>query len=185
MAASAYRLITRICDRLRTCSNRLAEITTTSGVDDAAAGGISIDDTKHMVSQLRTKSGIIPVKLTLLPLSKALLKVLPKEGLPVQRLPFSVGRVPVDLESHTTTPIDLIIPDSRPFRISRQHFALCHQPDGCGVSDLGSTLGTELNGEFLGNNFNKDLEYLKIGRNKITAGGVDSPYVFRVIVEPE
>jgi len=138
-----------------------------------------------MASPFRTKSGITPVKLTLFPLSKALHQVLPKEGLPIPKLPFSVGRIPAELETQTTMPIDLIVPDSRPFQISRQHFALYNKPDGCGVLDLGSTLGTELNGEFLGQHFNKDFEYLKMGKNKITAGGLDSPFVFRVLVEPE
>ena len=99
------------------------------------------------------------------------------------KLPYSVGRLPVENESESTMSIDLQIPDSAPFRLSRQHFALYQNPDGCGVLDLGSALGTGLNEEYLGHNFAKDFEYLKMGDNKITAGGIDSPFTFNVSVE--
>ena len=82
-------------------------------------------------------------------------------------------------------PIDLGIDDARPFRLSRQHFAFYKNPKGCGVLDLGSALGTEVNGVFLGHNFGKDFEYLKQGENRITAGGSGSPFTFKVIVESE
>jgi len=51
------------------------------------------------------------------------------------------------------------------------------------VLDLGSTLGTEVNGEFLGHHFGKDFEYLEIGENAVTAGGVGSPFTFKVLLE--
>jgi pSer/pThr/pTyr-binding forkhead associated (FHA) protein len=99
------------------------------------------------------------------------------------KLPFTVGRLPVGKEREAVVPIDLIISDSRPFRISRQHFAFYQNPEGCGIIDLGSALGTEVNGVFLGHNFGKDFEYLKLGENRITAGGVGSPFRFKVLME--
>ena len=79
--------------------------------------------------------------------------------------------------------IDLQIPDLRPFRLSRGHFALYENPDGYGVLDLGSALGTELNEDFLGYSFGKDFGYLKMGDNKVTAGGIDSPFTFKILME--
>jgi hypothetical protein len=51
------------------------------------------------------------------------------------------------------------------------------------VVDLGSTLGTEVNGESLGHHFGKDAEYLNVGENTITAGGIDSPFIFKIFVK--
>jgi len=92
------------------------------------------------------------------------------KGITVMKLPFTVGRLPVGKEPEPAVPIDLRISDSRPFRLSRQHFAFYQNLKGCGILELGSTLGTEVNGVFLGHNFGKDFEYLKLGENKIGIG---------------
>jgi hypothetical protein len=44
-------------------------------------------------------------------------------------------------------------------------------------------LGTQVNGEFLGHHFSKDFGSLKIGENKISAGGEGSPFSFKVLVQ--
>jgi hypothetical protein len=108
---------------------------------------------------------------------------MPQEELPVTTFPFSVGRRPLDREGPSRVPIDLSLPDAPPFRLSRQHFALGHHGDGYVVLDLGSTLGTEVNGDFLGEHFDKDVKYLNMGENTITAGGMDSPFTFIVRLE--
>ena len=41
-----------------------------------------------------------------------------------------------------------------------------------------------LNGEALGHHFARDVAHLENGRNLIIAGGIDSPFIFRVVVEP-
>jgi hypothetical protein len=51
------------------------------------------------------------------------------------------------------------------------------------VLDLGSTLGTEVNGEFLGEHFDKDVKHLHMGENTITAGGMESPFTFIIRLE--
>lgn len=122
-------------------------------------------------------------RLTLVPASEQLTSHLPKEGISVSKLPFFVGRIPKAKEPGPTVPIDLRLPDSVPFRLSRQHFALSRYPNGYAVADLASTLGTGVNGEFLGHHFGKDFEYLKVGENRITAGGVGSPFTFKVLLE--
>ena len=54
--------------------------------------------------------------------------------------------------------------------------------DGFAISDILSTLGTEVNGEYLGETFAKARAALNKGDNRVVAGGVDSPYVFRIVV---
>ncbi len=181
--SSAERMILRLCERVRTLSRKLAEITVSRRTADAIKDETPGGEIQDLPVQTRSKSESAHVRLTLFPLSEQLLPSLPKEGISVMKLPFSVGRLPVGKEREAVVPIDLIISDSRPFRISRQHFAFYQNPEGCGILDLGSALGTEVNGVFLGHNFGKDFEYLKLGENRITAGGVGSPFRFKVLME--
>lgn len=182
-SSAAERMILRLCERLRTVSKRLAEATVSLKIDDKIEDKASVSEPQSLPADARPKSESTHLRLKLLSFSQELIPPLPKEGITVTKLPFSVGRSPVGKEPEPAVPIDLKIPDSRPFRLSRQHFALYPNPRGCGVLDLGSALGTEVNGELLGHNFGKDFEYLKLGENKITAGGVGSPFTFKVLVE--
>jgi CRP/FNR family transcriptional regulator, cyclic AMP receptor protein len=50
------------------------------------------------------------------------------------------------------------------------------------VRDLRSTLGTIVNGEPIGNHFRIDDVPLRAGENEVIAGGVDSPFVFSVLI---
>ena len=179
---SAEKLILRLCDRLRNVSKKFTE----------AAASMKRDGTKgaagrrpHDLSEIPDirAQGSKRVRLVLISGSQTLIPLLPKEGIQIMKLPYAVGRLPVENESESAMPIDLQIPDRTPFRLSRQHFALYQNPDGCGVLDLGSALGTGLNDEYLGHNFAKDFGYLKMGENQITAGGIDSPFIFNVRVE--
>jgi FHA domain len=50
------------------------------------------------------------------------------------------------------------------------------------VRDLCSTLGTIVNGEPIGNHFRGDDAPLQAGENEVIAGGVDSPFVFSLVI---
>jgi pSer/pThr/pTyr-binding forkhead associated (FHA) protein len=108
--------------------------------------------------------------------------VLPVEGLVVDTYPFFVGRTPGQRESAPSVKVDLSLNDSKPYRISRVHFAIFKNATGVQVRDLESQLGTSVNGELLGHHFSKDMETLAVGENLITAGGIDSPYRFRAVL---
>ena len=118
----------------------------------------------------------------LLPGSRALERVLPPEGVAVERFPFAVGRKVGRNERAPAVAVDLAIEDERPYRLSRLHFSLTQTPKGPAVSDTMSRLGTAVNGEYLGEQFTNMRVLLRPGENKIIAGGLDSPYVFRVVV---
>ena len=183
-SSSAHRLIVRLCERLRAASRKLAEATVSKetcicAVEEADSPGGS--QNLNLPANGPTEQG--ELRLTLFPASARLDAYLPREGTLVNKFPFSVGRVPIGNESGPTIPIDLSLTDSAPFRLSRQHFALSRHLDRYVVSDLGSTLGTEVNGQFLGYHFGKDSEYLRVGENTITAGGVGSPFTFKILLE--
>ena len=106
---------------------------------------------------------------------------IPAEGLVVDTFPFVVGRSPHKGEPSPNLDIHLKLDDSTPYRMSRAHFAIHRTPDGFRVQDLASTLGTSLNGTFLGSHFGNDSAPLKRGENFIIAGGVDSKFAFTVV----
>lgn len=166
-ATSAYRIIVRLSERLRSVNRRLAEETV---AHEASTSTKSIHDPTR-------------ARLTLFSASEALQPHLPKEGMTITTFPYTVGRSITESEPDTSAPVDLALPDSPPYRLSPQHFSLCHGPDGYAVQDWGSALGTEVNGEFLGEPFGHDLKTLEIGENLIIAGGIHSPFVFKVILE--
>ena len=91
--------------------------------------------------------------------------------IPVATLPFLVGRVPVEGDAQPSRRPDLLIEDEEPFRLSRQHFMIARSGDRLLVSDLGSTLGTMVNGWAIGHHFMKDAEPLHRGENHVVAGG--------------
>lgn len=183
-SSSAYQLITRLCERLRVASRKLAEATVSGEVHAyTVEDADSTSESQNLSPEANIKSEAAESRLMLLPASQRLTSYLPKGGISVSKFPFSVGRLPLANEPGPTVPIDLALADSPPFRLSRQHFSLSRHQNGYAVVDLGSTLGTAVNGELLGHHFGKDFEYLKIGENRITAGGVGSPFTFKVLLE--
>lgn len=100
----------------------------------------------------------------------------------VAKLPFLVGRPPVEGDAQPVRRPDLLIEDKEPFRLSRQHFMIARSGDRLLVSDLGSTLGTMVNGWAIGHHFMKDAEPLHRGENHVVAGGWDSPFEFLVSI---
>lgn len=99
-------------------------------------------------------------------------------SLPVANLPFLVGRTPAEGEAKPMRNPDLSIKDEVPFRLSRRHFMIVRSGGQLLVSDLGSALGTIVNGQAIGHHFMKDAAPLHLGENHIIAGGWDSPFKF-------
>jgi CRP/FNR family cyclic AMP-dependent transcriptional regulator len=180
---SFEQIIIRLCERLRTTSRKLVETIVSRKIVDTIEDPASGSSPHNFPANTDSNSKSTQLRLFILPLSKQLIPALPKEGVEVTKSPYFVGRVPSGEESKPITPVDLRIPDSRPFRLSREHFAIYQHQEGYGVQDLRSVLGTEVNGEVLGHDLVKDFESLKLGENEITAGGADSPFTFKVIVE--
>jgi len=185
-SSSAYQMISRLCEQLRTITRKYAEATAALRVGDSIENEAPFSVPLSLPPDFEPETELShDYRILLLPSSSRLAPVMPAEGIEIVNLPFSIGR---SIKWNETAPnmiMDLIIPDKRPFRLSREHFALYQDHKGCGILDLGSTLGTQINGVFLGRHFGQDFEYLKPGENQVVAGGLDSPFVFKVLVEPE
>jgi CRP-like cAMP-binding protein len=100
----------------------------------------------------------------------------------VDQFPFVVGRRPRPGEKLPRRVPDLVLDDRSPFRLSRLHFAVVSESNRLVVRDLGSSLGTAVNGEPIGSHFRTDIAELKPGENRIVAGGFDSDFVFSALV---
>lgn len=96
--------------------------------------------------------------------------------------PFVVGRRPTTGEGLPPSQPNLMLEDTPPFRLSRNHFIIEQRDGGYHVRDLRSTLGTIVNGEPIGDHFRADDVLLRAGANEVIAGGVDSPFVFSVFI---
>ena len=96
--------------------------------------------------------------------------------------PFVVGRRPVPREGLPPREPDLMLDDPEPFRLSRNHFTIEQRHEGYHERDLGSTLGTIVNGQPIGGDFPTDYVLLRFGENEVIAGGLGSPFVFSVSI---
>jgi FHA domain len=96
--------------------------------------------------------------------------------------PFVVGRRPLAGEGLPPWQPDLMLDDSEPFRLSRNHFMVEQCREGYLVRDLRTTLGTMVNGQPIGGNFRTDDALLRAGETEVIAGGADSPFVFSVSI---
>ncbi len=114
--------------------------------------------------------------------SEILAAVLPLPEISVGSFPYVVGRTPGPGEAAPPGKIHLMLDDSRPYRLSRAHFRIERSDDGYRVRDLGSVLGTQVNGEPIGSNFSLDTAPLTPGENSVVAGGDESPYSFKLTV---
>lgn len=167
----ARDLILRLSVRLRKIEDKIAgdllpvahDWSRDSGTasDAVAAIGTTISLTAQ-TDALRARIGAAPIQ--------------------VERLPFLVGRVRVEGETQPLHRPDLPIEDEPPFLLSRQHFMIAQSGSCLLVTDLGSTLGTLVNGQGIGQHFMKDTAPLHHGENYVVAGGHDSPFVWSVSV---
>jgi hypothetical protein len=124
----------------------------------------------------------------LFPLTAETRTVLPESGISVVRFPLRVGRLPPQAATALCFN-DLEFPDSTPYVLSLNHFAVDHTEDGFVVRDRGSQYGTVVNGFRIGGSATRDVARLGSGENEVVAGiaglGLaprESPFRFLVAV---
>ena len=106
----------------------------------------------------------------------------PARALRLARLPFRVGRLRVPGEAQPIEVNDLQLSDTKPFHVSRNHFAIERGPEGVQVRDRGSYVGTIVNGVQIGGHHQVATGPLVVGENEVVAGSPRSPFRFRVVV---
>jgi CRP-like cAMP-binding protein len=169
--ALARDLILRLSVRLRKIEDKIAGDLLPIAHDRSRDSGTASDAV-----------AAIGTTISLAPQTDALRARIGAAPIQVERLPFLVGRVGVEGEPQPLHRPDLPIEDKRPFLLSRQHFMIAQSGGRLLVTDVGSTLGTLVNGQGIGQHFTKDTAPLHRGENSIVAGGHDSPFAWSVSV---
>ena len=167
---TAFQLIARLSERLASINRAYSEI---------ILSGRPSPESNHRLAESSPNS--YPNQLVIFADSPEIADYFPATGLVVKNYPIIVGRAPESGEMAPHIDVDLRLPDSKPYRLSRVHFAIQRTQEGFQVRDLESQLGTAVNGAFLGRNFGKDTELLRKGENVIIAGGIDSLFRFRAV----
>jgi CRP/FNR family transcriptional regulator, cyclic AMP receptor protein len=172
-AALARELILRLSIRLRSIEDKVAgDLVSFSPGRSLERGGGTAPSTAIAADagiSLTADSDVLRAQIGAAPIA-------------IGKLPFVVGRAVVGDEAPPLRRPDLVIEDQEPFRLSRQHFMIVRGGGHLMVSDLGSTLGTIVNGQAIGHHFMKDAASLHRGNNQIIAGGWDSPFAISLSV---
>lgn len=192
---TAKELLLRLSERVRTLSDEVARLRNAPGEPGAATGlpkpaasppvpakpvlfnPVAERKIASYVQSARLTMGVRDVGIRF-------------EGMPasqtvwIDSLPFRVGRTPDGYSAAMRDRFTLRLPDAEPYRLSPNHFAIDRDERlGLVVRDVGSELGTMVNGQYIGGIFAKDAMHLQIGSNTVVAGGRDSPFVFEVLVQ--
>ena len=109
---------------------------------------------------------------------------MPRRGIKITEMPFGVGRKPLRGEQTPRVGVTLMLGDSKPYNLSRSHFVIERGNNALMIRDVGSQLGTVVNGERISIDERTNAVPLHIGENEITAGGADTPFAFIVDIEP-
>jgi CRP/FNR family cyclic AMP-dependent transcriptional regulator len=168
----ARKLLMRMSARLRDVEDMLTQLYATRGGEDADAGTAVVTGSAAALPS-------VP-RMTLLAATRGARFFVGSNPIPIDRLPFTVGRQPNEDESAPAVRPDLAIQEPGPYRLSRAHFSLVAHDGGVAVRDLDSTLGTVVNDRPLGRDFPDDSAPLHQGENTIVAGGKGSPFGFTV-----
>ena len=179
---TALQLIVRLSERLRSANERLAEQIVVNGKAPAVPAVAVVEKPAGQAAAPGTAS-LSNGTLRLFPDSPQTADALPSDGLLIEAIPFRVGRPVGRREKSASQPVDLKIPDKKPFRLSRSHFSIVRDREGYAVRDVRSHLGTVVNGELIGQNAPRTMATLVAGENLVVAGGKDSPFAFRLVYE--
>jgi len=156
----ALSILQMLCERLLQADNRLME-------QRLYVDGARVDELK--VIRLLAASPEVEAQIG-------------SEGLTIDKLPFHVGRSALPGESVGAKRSELML-HALAGQMSPLQFAIEEHEGRLALHDLGSHLGTLVNGVRIAHFERADMADLRFGENRIQAGGLESPYRFHVIVE--
>ena len=119
----------------------------------------------------------------LLPASTEMRGQIGGEGMVIADLPFRVGRHALPGEKPDSVLAELMLRIPISGQLSPRQFAIEEITGRLVLRDLQSHLGTLVNGVRIASFEQSDTADLTFGENEIQAGGLESPYRFRVIEE--
>lgn len=99
---------------------------------------------------------------------------LPSQPLRLEHFPVRIGRLDPDVAN------DVSIPDHRPWHVSKRHAELIERDGRVGVIDLGSRLGTLVDGHALGGGSDRGPRFFEEDGGRLVLGNARSPFAFAV-----
>ncbi len=177
-------LMRMLSDRLSSANERISDQVV------SGRGRVSTNPPRGGTQRVRElalwKSGtkLEEVKLIrLLPDSELLERQIGSNGVAVEKLPFRVGRRPAADEATCPTDLGLCLWSEEDRQMSIRHFSIENHEGRLVVKDLDSHLGTVVNGIRIAKFEERSIAGLSCAPNEVLAGGFESSYRFRVIVE--
>ncbi len=157
----ALRILKMLCERLGDADRRIGE-------GALPEDGLRLDE----VGEMR-----------LLPGSPAVESQIGQDGVDVESLPFRVGRRVVPGAHTRIDPLALSLQAGETFHLAAQHYAIEDREGRLVLRDLGSPLGTLVNGARVAEFEEGPIAPLRFGANEIQAGGAESRYRFTLLVK--
>lgn len=157
----ALNILRMLCERLSDVTQRVYE-----GEIHAAGAAVSA------VSVIR-----------LLPATPAVESQIGRDGIVIDRLPFRVGRRAVAGDPPSRTEAELLLMTTKPYEMAPMHFIIEDVQGRLILRDLGSVLGTLVNGKRIAPFEGSDSAPLRLGVNQILVGGIDSSIAFNLVIE--
>ena len=122
-------------------------------------------------------------ELMLLPDSHEMETQIGEDGLVIPTLPYTVGRHLDEDHAPSEEHASLLLRPYNAHQIDPEHFALEEVEGRLCVRDLGTRLGTFVNGSRIATFEHTEIAQLRFGDNSVHAGGTNSPYQFRIFVK--
>jgi CRP/FNR family transcriptional regulator, cyclic AMP receptor protein len=135
-------------------------------------------------SQTKSKiADLSSAEVTLKPSTDCVSTRIPKNGLLVKKFPFRIGRQPVAGETSIFDMNDLLLEDSKPLHLSRNHLSINRERHNFIVLDRGSYHGTIVNGNPIGGKRKRAKYILDKHKNQLILGDKSSPFRFSIIID--
>lgn len=122
-------------------------------------------------------------RLRLLPNSAHVARQIGEDGLVIAQRPFLVGRRKSEAHGPLMEEGRLALYDGERHSLSAQHFQIEDREGEIVLRDLGSRMGTVLNGAYLSRFAHPEGVPLRVGVNEIVAGTKESEFRFRLVAE--
>jgi pSer/pThr/pTyr-binding forkhead associated (FHA) protein len=123
-------------------------------------------------------------RMRLLPASPNVEAQIGGDGIEISELPFRIGRHAQAEDRTTASETELLLRAPGSMQISPEHLIIEARDGRIVLRDLGSQVGTVVNGVLVAHFEPSDEVALNFGDNDVQLGSPDSPYRFRLIIEP-
>ncbi len=122
-------------------------------------------------------------RMRLLPASPKVEAQIGSDGIEIADLPYRIGRHALADHRTSASATALLLRSPGNMLVAPQHLVVEAHDGRLVVRDLGSHLGTVVNGILAAHFEQSDEVALRFGDNEVQLGGLESPYCFRIIIE--